>query len=260
MRLDGKVALITGAGSGMGRAAALLFAAEGARVGALDLRPEQLDETVTAIRERGGEALALPADVSRPEQLHDAVERLVGAWGRLDTVFANAGINGVWAPIDEIEPDEWDRTLAINLKGTYLTFKYTVPYLKRQGGAVVITSSVQGTRVFSPAGSTAYACSKAAQVTLMKKMALELAKYGVRVNAVCPGATDTSINQTTEQRSLDTIEIPITYHAGRIPLTGGKRLEADQIARLALFLCSDEAAAISGTEVWIDGALSLLVG
>jgi NAD(P)-dependent dehydrogenase (short-subunit alcohol dehydrogenase family) len=260
MKLQGQVALITGASSGIGRATALLFASEGARVGALDLRPEPLDETVAMIQAQGGSAMPLVADVSNPAQMQSAVAQLIEAWGRIDLVFANAGINGVWAPIDQIEPDEWDRTLDVNLKGTFLTMKYTVPHLRRQGGAVVITSSVHGTRIFSPPGTTAYACAKAAQVALAKKLALELAKDRVRVNVICPGATGTRIGESTEMRALDTIQLPVHYPEGRIPLTRGKHLEAEQIAKLVLFLCCEDSSAITGTETWIDGGLSLFLG
>ena len=260
MKLHERVALITGAGSGIGRAAALLFAREGARIGALDLRREELDETVAAIEATGGTAIPLVADIARPDEIGPAIEQLVAHYGRLDTVFANAGINGVWAPIDEIEPEEWDRTLGINLKGTFLTLKYSVPYLKRQGGAVVITSSVHGTRVFSMPGTTAYACAKAAQVALAKKVALELARDNVRVNVICPGATVSRIIESTERRSLDRIALPVEYPEGRIPLTRGQPLPPEQIAQLALFLCSDDAAMITGTEMWIDGGLSLFLG
>lgn len=260
MKLRDRVALITGAGSGIGRAAALLFAAEGARIGALDVQPGPLDETVAAVEAAGGAAVALQADITDSAQMRAAVERLAETWGRVDIVFANAGINGIWAPIDQIEPDEWDRTLDVNLKGVFLTMKHAVPHLKRQGGAVVITSSVHGTRVFSTPGTTAYACAKAAQVALAKKLALELARDRVRVNVICPGATDTAIHATTQMRALDTIQLPVSYPEGRIPLTGGRPLEAEQVARLALFLVSDDSAAITGTEMWIDGGLSLFLG
>jgi NAD(P)-dependent dehydrogenase (short-subunit alcohol dehydrogenase family) len=259
MKLENKVALVTGGGSGMGRATAKLLAAEGARVGVLDFKEEGLREVIAEIEAAGGQALPLLADVSQPDQMQAAVQKLIEIWGRLDIVFANAGINGLWAPIEEIEPEEWDRTMAINLKGVFLTFKYSVPHLRRQGGAAVITSSVQGTRLFSIPGSTAYACTKAAQVTMAKKLALELARDNIRVNAICPGATATNIGLNTERRNLEKIQIPVEYPAGRIPLDNEFATPED-IAHLVLFLVSDDSRMITGTEVWIDGALSLLVG
>jgi len=126
--------------------------------------------------------------------MQNAEEALVAEFGRIDFLFANAGINGVWAPIDEITPEEWDRTVATNLRGTYLTLHYGVPHLKRAGGgAVVITASVNGTRIFSNAGATASNSTKAAQVAMTQMLALELAKFRIRVNVVCPGAIATAI-------------------------------------------------------------------
>ncbi len=136
MRLQGRVALITGAGSGIGKATAVLMAKEGARIAALDVTEDALKRTLRDIERDGGEVLPLAADISQPDQMQRAVEQIDRKWGRVDIVFANAGINGVWAPLEELEPDEWDRTLDINLKGTFLTCKYTAPYLKRQGGAI----------------------------------------------------------------------------------------------------------------------------
>jgi NAD(P)-dependent dehydrogenase (short-subunit alcohol dehydrogenase family) len=132
MQLSGKVALVTGAGSGIGKAAALLLAREGAKIGALGRSRDELQQTVDEIKHAGGQALALIADIAEPEQMRQAVAQLDETWGRVDVVFANAGINGVWAPIEELSPEEWDRTLNINLKGTFLTVKYAVPYLKRR--------------------------------------------------------------------------------------------------------------------------------
>jgi NAD(P)-dependent dehydrogenase (short-subunit alcohol dehydrogenase family) len=175
-------------------------------------------------------------------------------------VFANAGINGVWAPIEDITPDEWDRTIETNMRGTFLTLKYTVPYLKRQGGVVIITSSVNGTRVFSNTGATAYSCTKAAQVVMAKMLALELAKHRIRVNVVCPGEIQTSINENTHQRNLEGVREPVEFPAGRIPLTDGSPGKSLQVAQLVAFLASDAASHISGTEIWIDGGESLLQG
>ncbi len=259
-QLEGKVALVTGAGSGIGRATAELFAEEGARVGALSRTEGELRQVVHGIREAGGEAMVLVADVSQPDQMRRAVQALVDAWGRLDIVFANAGIDGVWAPIEEIEPDEWDRTLDINLKGTFLTVKYAVPHLKKQGGAIIITSSVNGTRIFSNTGATAYSCSKAAQVAFTKMVALELARWRIRVNVVCPGAIRTNIGESGQHRHIEKIRYPVEYHEGTIVLTGGEPGSPQDVARLVLFLASDAASHITGTEVYIDGGGSLLQG
>jgi NAD(P)-dependent dehydrogenase (short-subunit alcohol dehydrogenase family) len=154
MELQGKVALVTGAGSGIGAASALLLARSGARIGALGHTEDELQTTVGRIRDSGGEAMPLLADVASAEEMSRAVDRLVEAYGRLDVVIANAGINGVWAPIDELAPEEWDRTIAINLRGTFLTLHHAVPRLKRAGGgSVVIISSINGTRTFTTAGA-----------------------------------------------------------------------------------------------------------
>lgn len=260
MRLEGKVALITGAGSGIGQGAALRLAREGAKVAALDLSADDVTDTLSQIQQHGGEAMAVIADVAQPDQMQQALQQVIERWGRLDIVFANAGINGVWAPLEEIEPEEWDRTLAINLKGTFLTVKYAVPHLKKQGGSVIVTASVNGTRVFSTTGATAYSCSKAAQVAFTKMVALELAPHKIRVNVICPGGIATNIRNSTEQRNLEKVRIPVKFPNGSQPLAGGKPGTADQVARLVLFLASDDSDHITGTEMWIDGAESLLRG
>lgn len=259
MQLTDRVALVTGAGSGIGRSAAVLLAKEGARVAALGRHRAELDQAVGEIERDGGEAMPVLADVSQADQVRQAVEQVVERWGRLDIVFANAGVNGVWAPIEELEPDEWDRTLNINLKGTYLTVKYAAPYLKRQGGSVIVTASVNGTRIFSNTGATAYSCSKAGQVAFTKMLALELAEHKVRVNVICPGAIETEIDENTEQRDLEHVRIPVEFPKGSQPLAG-KPGTSDQVAQLVLFLASDASNHITGTPIWIDGAESLLRG
>jgi NAD(P)-dependent dehydrogenase (short-subunit alcohol dehydrogenase family) len=215
---------------------------------------------VAEIRDSGGEALAMPADISQPEQMQAAIARIGAKWGRLDIVFANAGINGVWAPLDELTPEEWDKTLAINLKGTFLTVKYALPYLKKQGGSVIVTSSVNGTRMFSNTGATAYACSKAAQVAFTKMVALELAEQRIRVNVICPGAIETQIEESTEKRDIEKVKEPVEFPEGAIPLTDGQSGTSEQVAQLVLFLASDASSHITGTEIWIDGGQSLLQG
>lgn len=261
MELEGKVALVTGAGSGIGKAAALKFAQAGAKVGVLSHTAEEVEKTADEIKAAGGEALALTADVASTEDMRAAFEGLVGRYGRLDIIFANAGINGVWAPIDQITPEEWDRTIATNLRGTYLALHLGVPHLKRAGGgSVVITASINGTRTFSNTGATAYSATKAAQVAVAKMTAVELAKHKIRVNVVCPGKIDTEIQDNTEQRGLEGEKIRVDYPDGNIPLTGQEGGTSDEVADLVLFLASDRARHITGTPVWIDGAQSLLVG
>jgi NAD(P)-dependent dehydrogenase (short-subunit alcohol dehydrogenase family) len=258
MQLAGKVTLITGAGSGIGRASALLLAQEGAKIAALGRTESQLKEAVTEIQRNDGEAIPLLADVSQPDQMQRAIQQLVDEWGRIDIVFANAGINGVWASLEELEPEEWDETLNINLKGTFLTVKYAVPYLKKQGGSIIVNSSVNGTRMFSNVGVTAYACSKAGQVAFTKMIALELARYRIRANVICPGWIATEVGDNTEYRNRDRIRAPVVYPEGLVPLTGGRPGTSEQVARLVLFLASDASSHITGTEIWIDGAQSLL--
>lgn len=261
MQLTGKVALVTGAGSGIGQAAAELMAKEGAKVGLLGRTEDELQETQTQIKDSGGTAMPVVADISQPEQMQQATQKVVDQWGRLDIVFANAGINGVWASLEELTPEEWNKTININLTGTFLTVKYAVPFLKRQpGSSVVITSSVNGTRIFSNTGATAYSCTKAAQVAFTKMVALELAEHGIRVNVICPGAIETEIGENTEQRNLEEIKEPVEFPEGKIPLTDGKPGTSEQVAQLVLFLVSDASSHITGTEMWIDGGESLLKG
>jgi NAD(P)-dependent dehydrogenase (short-subunit alcohol dehydrogenase family) len=259
MELQGKVALVTGAGSGIGKAAAVLLAREGAIVGALSHTEDEIRQTVREIEEGGGRAIPLVADVADAAEMERAVGELAGRFGRLDIVFANAGINGVWAPIDEIQPDEWDRTINTNLRGTFLTVHYAVPHLKKAGGgSIIVTSSINGTRVFSNPGTTAYSCTKAAQVAFAQTLAVELGKHHIRVNVVCPGWIDTEIPDNTKSRNLEEAEVPAEYPEGGIPLTGKQPGSSAEVAELVLFLASDRAKHISGTPVWIDGAESLL--
>lgn len=258
--LKGKVALVTGVGSGIGKASAKLLAAAGARVAGLTRKQEEAEKTCSEITRAGGEALALAGDVSSNADLRGAVERIEKTWGRLDIVVANAGINGLWAPLDEISEEDWDQTIDVNLKGTFLTLKHSLPLLKRRGGAVVIVSSVNGTRMFSNSGASVYATSKAGQVAFARMTALELAKHRIRVNTICPGAIDTSIDENTNRQNLEEAREPVKFPEGEVPLTDGKPGTSEQVARLVWFLVCDLSDHISGTEVFIDGAQSLLQG
>lgn len=258
--LSGKVAFVTGVGSGIGQAAARHLAGAGAAIGGFTLTKEEGESTCREIEAKGGQALALAGDVSRSADVELALRCVEEKWGRLDIVIASAGINGVWAPLEEITEDEWDRTLAVNLKGTFLTIKHALPLLKRQGGAIVIVASVNGTRMFSNSGATAYASSKAAQVAFGRMIALELARHSIRVNTVCPGSIATRIDDNTESRNLSEISARVVLPDGAVPLTQGRPGSAQQVADLIWFLSSDLSAHITGTEVYIDGAQSLLQG
>lgn len=255
-----RTAWITGASEGIGRAIARQFAKCQARVAVTARDESELEDVAAEIQSLGGEVLPVAGDVSKPAQMEAAVERIVQRWGRLDAVAANAGTNGTWAPIDELDFDEWSQTIAVNLTGSYLTVHHAVPHLKARGGSILILSSVNGTRVFSNEGATAYASSKAGQLAMGKMLALELAPWKIRVNVICPGAFDTGIHEKTEKEDLQSIETPVEFPEGRIPLTRGAMGDPQQIAYLAAFLASDAASHITGTPIWIDGGESLLQG
>jgi len=257
-RLEGKVALVTGAASGIGRAAAIRMAEEGAKVCLVDLKEQRADTVQQIIAASGGEAIVTDTDLSNPARVESAVKAAVDSFGKLDIVFANAGINGVLTPIEHMTPEEWEHTLTTNLFGTFYTVKYAIPHLKENGGSIVITSSINGSRKFSGFGSAAYSTSKAGQIAFAKMAALELAKFRIRVNVICPGAIETNISENTQKTDeLKEIEIPVKYPQGSQPLEhqAGK---PEQVADLVTFLASEESSHITGTEIFIDGAESLL--
>jgi NAD(P)-dependent dehydrogenase (short-subunit alcohol dehydrogenase family) len=256
--LDGKVAFITGGASGIGAGTARRFAQEGAAVVLADVQTEDGERVRDAIRNEGGTADYVECDVTDAESVRRGVDGAADRLGRLDVVCANAGINGVWAPIEELQPDEWRRTLDINLTGTYLTVHFAVPHLRRAGGgSIIITSSVNGTRSFSKAGAAAYSSSKAGQVAFMKMMALELGRDGIRCNAICPGAIETDIDERTEQRDTEQIGLEVELPQGNPAVHGGLGEPVD-VADTCLFLASDLGRHVSGVAVFVDGGASLL--
>lgn len=255
---EGQVALVTGGGSGIGKATAILLARQGAKVAVLNRSPP--DETIQAIEKDGHTALALEADVTDHHKVQRQIQRMIDQWGRLDIVFANAGINGTWAPIEELSPDEWRKTFDVNVQGTFHVLKYAVPHLKKQGGSIIINSSVNGTRMFSNTGATAYSGTKAALVAMTKMLALELADRKVRVNAVCPGWIETEIEDNTDRRNLEKVKEPVEFPEGRVPLTDGKPGSPEQVAQVVAFLASSASDHVSGSVIFVDGAQSLLEG
>lgn len=255
---EGQTALVTGAGSGIGKGAALTLARGGANVGLLGRTEDELEETLAEIRAAGGEGMVLLADVSQEDEMAKAIDRLISERKALNIVVANAGINGTWAPIDDLKPDEFDKTIAVNLRGTYLTLHHTVRHMKKSGGSIIVISSINGTRTFTSPGATAYSATKAAQLAMVQQLALELGQYGIRINAICPGAIGTEIDDNTSMRKKAQTEIPVEFPEGDIPLTGGEAGTVEDVAEVIAFLASKASRHVTGTPIWVDGGQSLL--
>ena len=257
--LANKVAIITGAASGIGKATAISLADKGMKVALVDLNVDDLEEVKATINNKGQVAISLEANVAEPTSIQQAIDETVEKWQQIDTVFINAGINGAVSSIEDLTPSEWDNTIETNLKSTFLTVKYSVPFMKTNGGSIIITSSINGNRIFKNFGMSAYSTSKAGQAAFGKMAALELAQYNIRVNMICPGAIDTNIEKNTfkDEKHLEEIAIPVEYPEGNQPLSHQSG-SAQQVADLVYFLSSDLSSHITGTEVYIDGAESLL--
>ncbi len=252
--LPAKVALVTGASSGIGAATAELLAESGYAVGMIARDADGLQEIAQRLEGDGHPAMVLPADIGDPKALDAAYRALISRWRRLDVVVANAGINGVWCPLSELQVEEWDETFRINARGTFLTLHLAIPHLTAHGGSIIVVSSINGSRIFGNLGASAYASSKAAQVALAKMAARELAPHRIRVNVVCPGSIRTGIESSMKARALAKLG---TKGAHGIPLTHDQPGSAMEVAKLIRFLASDESDHITGTEIFIDGAESL---
>ncbi len=249
MKLDGRIALVTGAGSGIGRASALLFAREGARVAAVDLREDAAKETAQAIEQAGGQALALRADVSRAADNEAAVAATVARWGRLDVFFANAGVPQGPTPVEDVDEATFERIMAVNVKGVFLGAKYAAPVMKRQKAGVFLATA--STSAIRPRPRVqCYTASKGAVIAMVKSLALELAPFGVRALALAPVATETPMLPTFMGKPAVDDEGRARYIA-TIPL--GRLNTPEDLAKAALFLVSDDAAMMTGTCVEVDG-------
>ena len=258
--IERKVALVTGGASGIGEASVLELARAGSDVVIIDLRQTEVDRVAASVRALGREALSIVCDVGDDVGMAAAFEQVKQRFGRLDQVLVNAGINGMWAPIEEMTPDEWDTTIRVNLRGSYLTVHHAVPLMQAYGGSIVIISSVNGTRTFTTAGATAYSVTKAGQLAMGQMLALELSRFKIRVNVICPGSIQTHISERTWRRNTDAVKVPATFPDGTIPLTRShKGPMPSEIAKTVAFLCSDAASHITGTPIWVDGGQSLLI-
>jgi NAD(P)-dependent dehydrogenase (short-subunit alcohol dehydrogenase family) len=250
-RLRGKVAIVTGAASGIGRASAQLFAREGAKVLAVDREAGALDETIAAIGAAGGNALAFAADAGDEAAVKAYVERALDAFDGLDVVYANAGISGGLTPLLEQTVEYWTEILRINLIGPFLAIKHAAPHMiSQRKGSIVLTASVAGLR--ANAGANAYSASKAGVISLAQTSANSLSGTGVRVNAICPGLIETGMTKPIFDRAR---EHGTDRKIGQLnPLQRAGAPE--EIAAMALFLASDEASYVNGQALPVDGGLS----
>jgi NAD(P)-dependent dehydrogenase (short-subunit alcohol dehydrogenase family) len=246
-RFTDKVVLITGAASGIGRAAALAFAAEGARVAILDRSADALGAVQASLKNEGSEALTMACDVSSPDQVDGAIKQVVDRFGRLDIAFNNAGVENKTAPVHEIDLAEWDRILGINLRGTFLCMKHELAQMVEQGGGVVVNTS-SGAGIRGVAGGAAYAASKHAIIGLTRSAALDYAKHNIRVNAVLPGNIETPMMDRFTggdiQKAIDLEPV-------------GRLGKPSEIAEAVLWMASDLGGFVTGAATVIDGGWSL---
>jgi NAD(P)-dependent dehydrogenase (short-subunit alcohol dehydrogenase family) len=232
----------------------MLFASEGARVAVVDIDSERARAVAAEVRVSGGQAIALQGDVGRAADTSRVVDEAINAYGRIDILFSNAGIGSVSESIEALAEDEWDRVIEVNLKATYLLCRAVVPHMKAAGhGTILVTGSEMG--VVADPRSPAYNASKGGLHLLMKSLAVNLIQHKIRVNAVCPGLTDTPLMQDAIERSADPTETRARLDR-RAPI--GRMAQPIEIAQAALFLVSDEASFVVGTTLLVDGGFTAL--
>ena len=247
-RVEGKVAIVTGAGSGIGRASAMLLAKEGAKTVVVDRNAEAGEETVRMIKEAGGEAIFVKADVSKVEDIKKMVKTAVSTYGKLNILFNNAGLIAEVAPTAEATEEKFDETIATNLKGAFMGMKYAIPEMLRIGGGSIINiASIAGTKGVTNA--PAYAASKGGVLALSRATAIEYATQNIRVNCISPGTISTPAMAALMK---DDPEIKRNYEEA---VPQGRLGRPDEVAQVVLFLASDEASHITGEKLAIDGGL-----
>ena len=249
-RLEGKSVIITGAGSGIGRAASLLFTKEGAKLIAVD-RAEGVNDTVEQVRKAGGTAQAVMADAGSEKDVTAFIGKAVSAYGRLDAIWANAGISGGLVPISEQTVEHWQEILRINLIGPFLAIKHATPHMIKQGsGAILCTASVAGLK--SGASGHPYAASKAGVISLVQTTAYSLSGTGVRINAVCPGLIETGMTKPVFERAKERGTQDKIGQLNPLKRAG----QPHELATMGLFLLSDEASYVNGQAIPVDGGLT----
>ncbi len=248
MKLKDRVAIVTGAASGIGAASARLFAAEGARLALVDLDEKGLREVASDIEGRGGEAITIAADVSQADQAREGVARVMEKWGRIDVLLTAAGIS-LGGTVDSLDETVWDKTFAVNVKGTYLWIHHAIQPMIAAGSGAIVTVGSQLAQS-SIGKNAAYVASKGAIASFTKTIAVDHARQGIRVNALMPGVIDTPMPARSLQRQADP-EAARAFWMQRHPM--GRIGQPEEVARAALFLASDDSSFVTGTLLFVDG-------